>query len=292
MGKTMARSMSTQSSRPLGPTLLRRLSDTAFNLRNDFTDELIFLANTSDPLGFCILCPEASQGNSNQTVSCTDSTWARRKRWKDNGAWSWDVKVLDADVLLAATDRCGYFAGSRSLALTTLAGYSPSGPTLWVRTHMETAYLRYHHRSMPRRHCASSFGYSKRSFSSWTSTSHVDVGTEQKMFFLKLRRWWLHDCSWRRRAWQLGIEHGRLHMTIRGNRVPAFSVPKERRAVASTAVHQLRQTERQAICCWNRRASASQAENLDQDAERLAQSRMCREMAHHCPTRVSGIPST
>ena len=51
MGKTMARSMSTQSSRPLGPTLLRRLSDTAFNLRNDFTDELIFLANTSDPRG-------------------------------------------------------------------------------------------------------------------------------------------------------------------------------------------------------------------------------------------------
>ena len=33
MGKTMSRSMSTQSSRPLGPTLLRRLSDTAFNLR-------------------------------------------------------------------------------------------------------------------------------------------------------------------------------------------------------------------------------------------------------------------
>ena len=35
------------------PTLLRRLSDTAFNLRNDFTDEQIFLANTSDPLALC-----------------------------------------------------------------------------------------------------------------------------------------------------------------------------------------------------------------------------------------------
>ena len=52
----MARSMSTQSSRPLGPTLLRRLSDTAFNLRNDF-DELIFLANTSDPRAFCMSVP-------------------------------------------------------------------------------------------------------------------------------------------------------------------------------------------------------------------------------------------
>ena len=55
-------------------------------------------------------------------------------------------------------------------------------PTLWVRTHMETAYLRY----LPQEHAASPLckllSYSKRSFSSWTSTSHVDVGTEQKMF--------------------------------------------------------------------------------------------------------------
>ena len=35
------------------PTLLRRLSDTAFNLRNDFADEQIFLANTSGPLALC-----------------------------------------------------------------------------------------------------------------------------------------------------------------------------------------------------------------------------------------------
>ena len=290
MGKTMARSMSTQSSRPLGPTLLRRLSDTAFNLRNDFTDELIFLANTSDPRAFYMSVPEASCGNSNQTVSCTDSTWARRKRWKDNGAWSWDVKVLDADVLLAATDRCGYFAEPRSLALTSLAGYSPSPHSLGPYPYGNCLPP-----LPPQEHAASPLckllGYSKRSFSSWTSTSHVDVGTEQKMCFLKLRRWWLHDCSWRRRAWQLGPEHGRLHMTIRGNRVPAFSVPKERRAVASTAVHQLRQSGKRFVAGTDAHQHLK-LENLDQDAERLAQSRMCREMAHHCPTRVSGIPST
>ena len=170
-----------------------------------------------------------------QTVSCTDSTWARRKRWKDNGAWSWDVKVLDADVLLAATDRCGYFAGPRSLALTSLAGYSPSHHSLGPYPYGNCLPA-----LPPQEHAASPLckllGYSKRSFSSWTSTSHVDVGTEQKMCFLKLRRWWLHDCSWRRRAWHLGPEHGRLHMTIRGNRVPSFSVTKERQAVAFTAV--------------------------------------------------------
>ena len=129
-----------------------------------------------------------------------------------------------------------------------------------------------------------------RTRSSWTSTSHVDVGTEQKMFFLKLRRWWLHDYRWRRRAWHLGPEHGRLHMTIRGNGVPAFSVPMERRAVAFAAVRQLRQSGKRFVAGTD--AHRHQAGTVDQDAERLAQSRMCREMAHHCPSRVSGIPST
>ena len=36
-------------------------------------------------------------------------------------------------------------------------------------------------------------------------------------------------------------------MTIRGNRVPAFSVPKEGWAVASTAVHQLRQSGKRLV---------------------------------------------
>ena len=84
----------------------------------------------------------------------------------------------------------------------------------------------------------------------------------------------------------------RLHMTIRGNQVPAFSVANDRLAVAPQP-------------CTNCDRAASDM-LLETDAHQhflagtLTKTRNarrnreshCREVAQHCPTRGSGIPAT
>ena len=71
------------------------LVDTAFNLWIDFTDELIFLANTADPPALrrsMPLAPEASIETGDRNVSYSDSMWDRHENWNDNGAWSSDAE--------------------------------------------------------------------------------------------------------------------------------------------------------------------------------------------------------
>ena len=71
------------------------LVDTAFSLWDDFTDEQIFLATTSDPPALFRSVPAGPQVSfetSDRKVSYSDSTWAQHEKWTDNGPFCSDVE--------------------------------------------------------------------------------------------------------------------------------------------------------------------------------------------------------